>query len=50
MEEEMRTVGVLKYKDEVPSENAIRGEHKIKLRDEYSPGTDFSKVTATVFV
>jgi hypothetical protein len=50
MEEEMRTVGMLKYKDEIPSENAIRGEHRVTLRTEYTPGVDFSKVSASIMV
>lgn len=50
MEEEMRTVGVLKYKDEVPSENAIRNEHGLNRRAEYAPGISFANVKATAFI
>lgn len=46
MEEEMRTVGCLKYKGEIPSENAIRGEHGLALRDRYSD-ISFDHVVAT---
>lgn len=47
MEEEMRTVGLNQYADEVPSENAIRDEWEIDRRTEYGPNMDFSNVTAT---
>jgi hypothetical protein len=46
MEEEMRTVGCDKYKDEIPSENAIRGEHGVALRARYSD-ISFANVVAT---
>jgi Effector protein len=46
MEEEMRTVGCQKYADEVPSENAIRGEHGLPLRTRYSD-ISFDNVVAT---
>ena len=48
-EEEMRTVGALAYKDEVPSENWIRGEWGMTLRTKYS-GYDFKDTKATLFV
>jgi hypothetical protein len=50
MEEEMRTVRLLKYKDELPSENAIRNEHKFKLRTENIPNVSFANVKASLFV
>ncbi|MEM9060112.1 MAG: M91 family zinc metallopeptidase [Pseudomonadota bacterium] len=49
MEEEMRTVGFGAYAGEVPSENAIRAEHRIPLRPNYTPDMPFTNVTATVF-
>lgn len=47
MEEEMRTVGILKYKNETPSENAIRGEHGINPRTEYGPNISFANVKSS---
>lgn len=47
-EEEMRAVGALAYKDEVPSENWIRDEWKMALRKSYS-GNNFAGTTATLF-
>jgi hypothetical protein len=47
-EEEMRTVGALAYKDEVPSENWIRAEWDMPRRTSYS-GNDFGDTTATLF-
>ena len=48
-EEEKRTVGLGEYADEIPCENAIRAEHGVAKRTEYTEGNDFSKVQATVF-
>lgn len=45
MEEEMRTVGLFAYANEVPSENAIRAEHGIGLRTSYMAGVSFDNVT-----
>lgn len=50
MEEEMRTVGLHQYARELPSENAIRGEHGIPLRTNYTAGDSFANVTASRFV
>jgi hypothetical protein len=50
MEEEMRTVGLLKYASETPSENAIRGEHRVTLRTTYMPNVSFDNVVATALV
>ena len=50
MEEEMRTVGCLRYAGESPSENAIRGEHNVPLRANYSATMSFANVEATAFV
>lgn len=47
MEEEMRTVGFGGYAGEVPSENSIRGEHKLKVRKSYSKTMSFKNVTVT---
>jgi hypothetical protein len=44
MEEEMRTVGLLKFADEMPSENAIRQEHQIEVRKNYTATDSFSQV------
>ncbi len=49
-EEEMRTVGMDKYRGETPSENAVRGEHKVKERTEYIPKVSFKNVVATALV
>lgn len=38
-EEELRTVGIGKYEDEYPSENAIRREHGLAPRQSYSGNT-----------
>jgi hypothetical protein len=47
-EEEMRTIGVLAYAGEEPSENAIRAEWNMKLRTAYS-GYNFKDTKATLF-
>ena len=47
-EEEMRAVGALAYKDEVPSENWIRDEWNLERRKSYS-GNNFTGTTATLF-
>lgn len=48
MEEEMRTVGFGAYAGEVPSENAIRGEHGVALRADYVSTIRFDNVTHTL--
>ncbi len=50
MEEEMRTVGFAKYEKEVPSENAIRDEHRVPRRKHYIPDSNWDHVVASVFV
>ncbi len=50
MEEEMRTVGFGAFEDESPSENAIRAEHGVVARREYTPHASFHNVTASVFL
>lgn len=49
MEEEMRTVGLLAYEDESPSENAIRDEWGITRRTHYLPTISMRNVVATAF-
>jgi hypothetical protein len=50
MEEEMRTVGCQKFEGEVPSENAVRGEHNIVVRKSYDPRLSWDHVDATPFL
>jgi len=49
MEEEMRTVGLLAYEDESPSENAIRDEWGIPRRRSYTDTIGMANVVATPF-
>lgn len=46
-EEELRTVGLGPYADESPSENEIRKENGVALRDTYARGVSFGEVKRT---
>jgi hypothetical protein len=46
LEEEIRTVGLNAYAKESPSENAIRQEHSLPLRQDYS-GVDLTNIVVT---
>ena len=50
MEEEMRTVGCMRYAGEIPSENALRGEHGIANRDSYDPRLCWDHVVVTPLI